>query len=445
MSNRFKYTLLVLLVLIAAPLFAQTVTLKEAYIPLPGGGKAIYGSAGTQTYYQRQDGLGNIRITTTPSKAIGSSVGVSPFGENYDDDLPNGLIDMQFQGMGQESATAGGVAAGYGGVYVTPNRTYSAIQGRWLSPDPIPGDNAYMYVHNSPILRSDPSGLQDGGGDDGGDCDDGCISYDGGDDGGLDYSDPGIDFGDFGFSGDVGAPGFYGVSNGLYSPGGGRLYPSLVTPDAVIILVYRTPIHGLNDLLYNLPGGLANSPIVMVKGAVQQWGLMETGTPKQLWKELTYRPSWLGPAVAANNGTGFTLGIRAPGQTYSQCLAANSSTYSINNWLPSSAQNGATKFALGNDVSNALFGDANEGTAGLVVGAGVAAAPLGVGTAGTFGRRTASIFDLNLSGTTGPAPTILGETGAAGVVGWVSGAFELKLAADIGATAAEALNCIGHR
>jgi len=40
----------------------------------------------------------------------------------------------------------------------------------------------------------------------------------------------------------------------------------------------------------------------MVKGAVQQWGLMETGTPKQLWKELTYRPSWLGPAVAANNG-----------------------------------------------------------------------------------------------------------------------------------------------
>jgi hypothetical protein len=30
-------------------------------------------------------------------------------------------------------------------------------------------------------------------------------------------------------------------TNGLYSPGGGRLYPSLVTPDAVIILVYRTP------------------------------------------------------------------------------------------------------------------------------------------------------------------------------------------------------------
>jgi len=41
---------------------------------------------------------------------------------------------------------------------------------------------------------------------------------------------------------------------------------------------------------------------------------------------------------AANNG--FTLGIRAPGQTYSQCLAANAGNYSVYNWLPSSAQNG---------------------------------------------------------------------------------------------------------
>ena len=93
----------------------------------------------------------------------------------------------------------------------------------------------------------------------------------------------------------------------------------------------------------------------------------------------------------------------------------------------------------------ALFGDANKGTAGLLVGAGGAAAPIGAGTAGTFGRRTATIFDLNLSGTTGPAPTILGKTGAKEAIGWVSGFFEVKLAADIGATAAEALNCIGHR
>jgi hypothetical protein len=34
-----------------------------------------------------------------------------------------------------------------------------------------------------------------------------------------------------------------------------------------------------------------------------------------------------GTAWAANNG--FTLGIRAPGQTWSQCMAANANTYSI--------------------------------------------------------------------------------------------------------------------
>jgi hypothetical protein len=140
----------------------------------------------------------------------------------------------------------------------------------------------------------------------------------------------------------------------------------------------------------------------------------------------------------------FSLGVRGQNEKYSECLAKHSGTYSINNWLPSSVQSGVTKVALGNDVSNAAFGNADEGTAGLVLGATAAAAPIGTGTAGTFGRRTASIFDLNLSGKTGPASKILGETGAKEAVGWVSGAFELKLAGDVGAAAAEMLGCIGH-
>jgi hypothetical protein len=52
---------------------------------------------------------------------------------------------------------------------------------------------------------------------------------------------------------------------------------------------------------------------------------------------------------------------------------------------------------------------------------------------------------LNLAGKPGPGAMILGKTGAKEVIGWVSGAFELKLAVDVGATAAEMLNCIGHR
>jgi hypothetical protein len=44
--------------------------------------------------------------------------------------------------------------------------------------------------------------------------------------------------------------------------------------------------------------------------------------------------------VAANNG--FTLGVRAPGQTWTQCMSSTSGTYGINGVLPSSWQNGAT-------------------------------------------------------------------------------------------------------
>lgn len=165
--------------------------------------------------------------------------------------------------------------------------------------------------------------------------------------------------------------------------------------------------------------------------------------------ECEFRPCSGGDlGIPAMGFGGGQFGIRNPGQTYGQCLATNSGNYSINHFLPSGWQGAATKFALGNDVANALFGDANEGTFGLAVGAGAAAPPLATGVPLTVGRRTSSIFSLNLPGTPGGPKggfKVLEETGAKKVVGWLSGAFELKLAADVGATAAEALNCIAHR
>jgi len=155
-----------------------TATLKEAYIPLPGGGKAIYGSAGTLADYQRTDGSGSVRIISTPSQTDQTSIEIAPFGEDFNDNLGTGIFDFSFNQMGQEDGTAGGVNKGYGALYVTPNREYSAVQGRWLSPDPIIGVNDYAYASNNPIIRSDPSGLQDGG-----DWCDFCWYGDGSDDG----------------------------------------------------------------------------------------------------------------------------------------------------------------------------------------------------------------------------------------------------------------------
>jgi RHS repeat-associated protein len=243
---------------------AQTATLKEAYIPLPGGGKALYGANGKVSYFQREDGSGNVRIISTPTQTLGSSVGVAPFGEDYDGNLPFGMLDLSFGEMGQELATAGGVAAGYGASYVTPNRRYSALQGRWLSPDPIvSSENAYVYASNAPIINVDPSGLQDGGDDDD-DCD---LCY-WADDLGTDWSgEDGLSLSDFDFFGDA-APyiGWYGGTDALYSPGGGRLYPSLVSPDVIVTLVYNHPVDDLNALLSDLRDDLADSAVGTAQG-----------------------------------------------------------------------------------------------------------------------------------------------------------------------------------
>jgi RHS repeat-associated protein len=52
------------------------------------------------------------------------------------------------------------------GLGYTPNRTYRANHGRWLSPDPLAGDisnpqslNRYAYVLNNPATLTDPTGL----------------------------------------------------------------------------------------------------------------------------------------------------------------------------------------------------------------------------------------------------------------------------------------------
>jgi hypothetical protein len=125
-------------------------------------------------------------------------------------------------------------------------------------------------------------------------------------------------------------------------------------------------------------------------------------------------------------------------------MSANSGNYSIAGAF--NLQSEGAKFALGNDVSQITFGSSAEGTGGIVLWEGGSRSfEGGVGEVMTAGRRTASIMDLNLAGTTGPAPMILARTGAEKLAGWLSGVAELKFAIDVGLTGAQALGCAFHR
>src|SRR5262249_42747529 len=129
---------------------------------------------------------------------------------------------------------------------------------------------------------------------------------------------------------------------------------------------------------------------------------------------------WWG-SFGSNLFSNWSWGVRGPNQTYRQCLAQNSGNYSFAGAF--NQDSSAAEVVGGNDVASLPFGDAAEGQAGLIFAEGGSKSlKAGIGTAGTMGRRTASVFDLNLAGTTGPAPTILGKTGAEQLAGWVSGA-----------------------
>lgn len=149
---------------------------------------------------------------------------------------------------------------------------------------------------------------------------------------------------------------------------------------------------------------------------------------------------------AANNG--LTLGVRAPGQTYGACMAANANTYSIG---------GATELAVNvatgtnSNISQTTSIVTGNGITGLIFegpGAGdlLSAAGYGAGSPLTYGRRTSSIMSLNLAGN-GGLPQALGSTGAqdffqaAGK--WLNFGLDEadKFAVDTGLAGAEAIGC----
>ena len=130
-------------------------TLLKAFIPLPGGGTAVYTSAGL-AYYRHSDHLGSSRLATTPSRTLYSSTAYAPFGEPY---AQAGTTDLSFTGQDQDTAS---------GMHDFLARKYTTTSGRWLTPDPAgisavdPTNpqtwNRYAYVMNNPLSFIDPFG-----------------------------------------------------------------------------------------------------------------------------------------------------------------------------------------------------------------------------------------------------------------------------------------------
>jgi hypothetical protein len=166
-----------------------------------------------------------------------------------------------------------------------------------------------------------------------------------------------------------------------------------------------------------------------------------------------------GCGPGGTGGGGFTLGIRAPGQTFNQCMVANSKNYSAG---------GVFALSTGTDVGTGtagqlLAGNTFTGLYAAFAGSGSDAAAAaatsapdlvngGIGTAITYGRRTTSLISLNLAGK-GGVPQALSSSsgGVSGFLGSASKALNLgldaslKAAIDAGLGLAEAVGCTMHR
>ena len=134
----------------------QEGALLKAFIPLPGGGTAIYNSSGL-AYIRHKDYLGSSRLATTWGHGVQAKEAYAPFGETYNE---SGTPDRSFTGKDQDTTS---------GMYDFMFRRYDPTAGRWLSPDPAGWTsvntsnpqslNRYAYVDNNPMSAVDPNGL----------------------------------------------------------------------------------------------------------------------------------------------------------------------------------------------------------------------------------------------------------------------------------------------
>jgi RHS repeat-associated protein len=140
-------------------------TVQEGFIPLPGGGTAVYTAAkgSSVAYYRHADWLGSSRLATTPiaPTTVYADAEYAPYGEAYG---VTGTPDLNFTGQNQDT-----VPSANSGLYDFLFREYNPQHGRWISPDPAGKGavnpaapqswNRYAYVGNTPLNSVDALGL----------------------------------------------------------------------------------------------------------------------------------------------------------------------------------------------------------------------------------------------------------------------------------------------
>ena len=152
------------------------------------------------------------------------------------------------------------------------------------------------------------------------------------------------------------------------------------------------------------------------------------------------------------------FGVRAPGQTWSNCMSANVNNYSMGGAaeLAGNVATGTSTSYSSNPLVSTVTGN---GVAGLMFGGGGDAAQVGLtsapdlvkagmGTVTTYGRNSTKIMALNIARSGGASQALSSASrGARGFLGSASSVLSLGLKAgtrwaiDVGLTGAEAVGC----
>ncbi len=142
--------------------FMNGLTLQQYTVPMAGGAQVVYNASGL-AYYRHSDWLGSSRMASTSSYpgTVYYDGAYAPFGESY---AETGTTDRSFTGQTQDTTQDTPPA-----LYDFLFRQQSAVQGRWMVPDPAglaavditnPQTwNRYAYVANNPLNAVDPMGL----------------------------------------------------------------------------------------------------------------------------------------------------------------------------------------------------------------------------------------------------------------------------------------------